>query len=474
MGYPAGYVVAGHVKLLERLGGGGQGTVFKALDLVDEEVVALKFLDGHTDIGQVQREYRPLKRIDHPNIVGARQVAHTEEGEWLIVTDFVDGRSLREHLQEHGQLGLNELRDLGTQLLAALSAIHPDEDELAELLAAENLKPEQFDRLQELQATGLVHRDIKPENLILRRDAHVVLVDFGISARAGTIARTWRWTPGYWPPDLTAGAFDRWDPDVDRYAAGATLFEAACGVLPSEGVDRLAEMVDPHECRPDLPSAVVEFFLDACWPQRDGRFESTADMVEAWRAAWDGFADGQLVAPVPFSPWPVSPEPPLDQLDDNDVRELLVEIVESEGPIRCSRLYDLVKAASGTRPTSRLNQLTYRMASQWNGSLSQVEPLGGGQQDKTVYVKGSDPSVYRTLGERPLPELPEIELRVHVRHAVRWLESAGARRNNLDAIATRVAATLGPELSSTERDDLVRGVRWRVQAIIDRIRQEGP
>jgi len=99
-------------------------------------------------------------------------------------------------------------------------------------------------------------------------------------------------------------------------------------------------------------------------------------------------------------PWDVQTYPNESSLSDEQLRNLIVQIVTAEGPMICSRLYDLVFEATGSRPTSRLNRLVYRMASVWNGRLAQVEPLGGGQQDKTIYIAGKDPRVFRTLGER--------------------------------------------------------------------------
>jgi serine/threonine protein kinase len=287
--YGLGDVVAGRYQLVEPIGAGGFGTVFQANDLIEGRLVALKVLKQDDDVEVVRREFLPLQRLDHPNIVKAGQPAQTRGGRWVIPFELIEGSNLRDRLVKDGPLGADELRDLGTQLLAALSTIHPDEARIAELERRSDegeLAQHTFALLQELKAHGLVHRDIKPENLMIRGDGTVVLVDFGISSRAGTQAKTSRGTYAYWPPDLSVVALDRWGPDIDRYAAGATLFEAACGVLPYLGVDRQEDVAELHAFRSDLPVEVSEFFLDACWPRREDRFTSTVEMAKAWQDAW--------------------------------------------------------------------------------------------------------------------------------------------------------------------------------------------
>jgi serine/threonine protein kinase len=359
-----------------------------------------------------------------------------------------------------GRLDPDELRDLGTQLLSALSTIHPDEARITELEGRSEegqLDQATFDLLRELKADALVHRDINPKNVMIRSDGTVVLVDFGISSRAGTQAKTSSGTYDYWPPDLSVVALDRWDPDVDRYAAGATLFEAACGVLPYHGVDRQEDVAELQAFRSDLPAEVAEFFLDACWPDRDGRFRSTAEMAKAWQDAWTEWEPAS-VAVKPFTPWTFDRHWELIELDDEDLRGLVVEIVETEGPILCRRLYDLVAAAVGERPTAQLNRLVYRMVSQWDGPLSQVEPLGNGQQDKTVYMAGVEPHVVRTLGERELWDLPGVERRAHIAQVRRSLGLANEADGNPAAIADLVAMSLAPDRTPEERADLAERV----------------
>jgi serine/threonine protein kinase len=462
--YGVGDTIGGQFELLERLGAGGFGAVFRARSLIDDNEYAIKLLYKDGGLERVKREFLPLKRIDHANIVRGIQAGQTGEGVWYLVSELVEGQSLDQRLEETGVLDLDDLRQVGMQLLAALAVMHPDEERIAELreLGQDgSLDPEQLALLQELQAGGLVHRDIKPANLIIEASGRLVLVDFGISSRAGTVARTASATEGFVPPDLPLGAIDRWDPDVDRYAAGVTLYLAACGVHPAdrEHVDPLDEILDPGSTEDGVPAGLRSFLLRACWPKREERFSSTTEMLDAWqRIDWDLDMDIAHVANLsPFVPWLVQTYPDESNLTDEQLRSLIVQIVDAEGPVICARLYDLVFEATGSRPTTRLNQLVYRMASAWNGRLAQVEPLGGGQQNKTVFIPGTDPRAFRTLGERRADHLPSVEFQVHVEHARRVLGLADSDEVEPNEILPTILATLSG--SDEERDRAERAVK---------------
>ncbi len=269
----------------------------------------------------------------------------------------------------------------------------------------------------------LGHRDIKPDNVMIDELGSLVLVDFGISSRAGDERGTVSATPEYLPPDLPAIAIGSWDPDMDRYAAGMVIYECLCGER-DRAWDPLVS-VDPLSHQPTLPAELVAFLVRACSPERADRFTTTREMSDAWL--------GLSVTPEPsaddgpgvrfskedleragfsvegrFEPWPVRDIPVSNDLTEAEIEEVLIEIVEAEGPILCGRLYDLFYQASGERPTSLLNRLTYGLVR--SGQLEQIEAPGGGQQDKTVVVPGAVHLVCRPLGERSPWELPGCEI----------------------------------------------------------------
>jgi eukaryotic-like serine/threonine-protein kinase len=108
--YGLGDVVAGRYQLVEPIGAGGFGTVFQANDLIEGRLVALKVLKQDDDVEVVRREFLPLQRLDHPNIVKAGQPAQTRGGRWVIPFELIEGSNLRDRLVKDGPLGADELR----------------------------------------------------------------------------------------------------------------------------------------------------------------------------------------------------------------------------------------------------------------------------------------------------------------------------------------------------------------------------
>jgi hypothetical protein len=182
-------------------------------------------------------------------------------------------------------------------------------------------------------------------------------------------------------------------------------------------------------------------------------------MADAWTAAWT-----ERIPPaadvVPFVAWPIDERWGYYELDDEELRGLVLNIIRAEGPILCRRLYNLIAEAIDERPTARLNRLVYRMVSEWDGPLEQVEPLGNGQQDKTVYVAGTDPHVMRTLGERELWDVPWVELATHRAHARRATGLADESDGDPEEIAALVAQSLAPGASSAAHGELASSVSY--------------
>ena len=217
---------------------------------------------------------------------------------------------------------------------------------------------------------------------------------------------------------------------------------------------RPREVLDPATEDAELPEDLRRFLIRACAPVREERFGTTAEMEEAWHSIeWSLLAPPARVAIEAFEPWTPNRLFRSADLEDEEVRELLIEIVTAEGPLLCSRMYELFAEVTGARPNSRLNRIVYRMVSAWNGRLSQVEPLGGGQQDKTVYLSGTEPRVLRTLGSRQVRELPLIELYSHAAYARRVLGLSDDEESDTSQTAALIATSLA--LDSNDKDELV-------------------
>src|SRR5436853_3986149 len=145
-----------HYRIVSRIGAGGMGEVYLAEDTRLGRRVALKILppDMTGDDERLRRfeqEARASSALNHPNIITIHEVG-THDGTRFIATEFIEGRTLRDHLREH-PLSIHEALDVAIQVASALQAAHQ---------------------------AGIIHRDIKPENIMLRPDGYVKVLDFGI------------------------------------------------------------------------------------------------------------------------------------------------------------------------------------------------------------------------------------------------------------------------------------------------------
>ena len=422
--YKTGSIIDNEFMVLSALGGGAFGLVLRIERLLDGREYAMKIFYSTAAREFVERELRALQAVNHPNINKVVWAGQLRSGEWYLLTELVEGTGLVDYIAPDHLLPPGEFVRMGTQLLDALAALHPDVERIKQLKAMDELDEDAYNELRALEESGLVHRDIKPENIRVRHSGELVLIDFGIASRVGARISTQTSTPGYAPPDFDLTC---WSPDVDLFAAGAVICELACGSVPYPPPN--GGLVDARELRPDLPAELCEFLATACASQRANRFESAVEMRKAlFRVAQDIAAEERsreaatgpeqssdpdnLNLLAPFTPWRGRPLPGASGVSTEQTIEAFVEIVEAEGPLMCRRLYELYVSASGDPGVAsvkrHLNRAAY--AAVRDGMLSQVEPLGGGQADKTVYLPGTPPIVVRERGPRPINQIPPSEV----------------------------------------------------------------
>ncbi|MER5650386.1 serine/threonine-protein kinase [Streptosporangium sp. NPDC002524] len=218
MANDAGRLVAGRYRLMDVLGRGGMGTVWRARDESLHRQVAIKelILPDYLDVSaretlhkRMQREARAAAQLKHPSIITIHDHVVEADGSPWIVTEIVDGPSLDEVLRTRGRLPPRRVAAIGGQILAALTVAH---------------------------AAGITHRDIKPANVLLEGE-RVVLTDFGIAAVEGDVTLTGAGvtlgTPAFISPEQINGhpataASDLW-------SLGATLYAAVEGRRPFDG-----------------------------------------------------------------------------------------------------------------------------------------------------------------------------------------------------------------------------------------------
>lgn len=244
-------------------GTGATSRVFRAVEVRSGHPVALKrlhrqLLRSEEARARLKREFEALSRLRHPGLVAVRDVL-VWQGDPTVVMDFIAGEDLDRRIAEQGPVS----GAFATQLAIAL-----------------------FEMLSAAHGAGIVHRDVKPQNVRIAEDGRFHLLDFG-SARFDaasqlTAAGTSVGTPDYMAPELFAGSV--YDPRVDIYGVGATLYKALTGGAPqvADSLTELAyrrtrEPVPPvRSLRPDVPQALAQV-VDRCLQRAPSdRFSSCA------------------------------------------------------------------------------------------------------------------------------------------------------------------------------------------------------
>ena len=271
-----------HYRIVEQLGGGGMGVVYKAEDLRLGRTVALKFLAPQLSqdadaVTRFKNEARAASGLDHPGICTIHSIEEAPDGRLFIAMAFCDGETLKRRL-ESGPLPLAGALRIARQTADALAQAH---------------------------ARGIVHRDIKPANLILTPPGEVKIVDFGVAklidAPAVTTTGAWVGTPAYMSPEQAASGVV--DARSDLWALGAVLFEMLTGRPPFRG-DNAAAIVssilydDPpplDTLRPGTPSTVTAIVRRLLAKDRSARYSTAAELSEDLRAVQQ-VAAGETIA----------------------------------------------------------------------------------------------------------------------------------------------------------------------------------
>ena len=250
----------GDYEILNELGAGGMGKVYKVRNVISDRIEAMKILlpdlAGRQELAaRFQREIKVLAALDHPNIAALR-TALTLDNQLVMIMEYVEGTTLTQRLQQ-GPIPVADAVNYIGQVLDALSYAHQQH---------------------------VIHRDIKPANMMLTPQGVVKLMDFGI-ARSGddstlTMTGTTLGSLGYMSPEQVKG--EPTDARSDLYSVGISLYEMVTGRRPfreSSDYSIMAAQVNqpptpPIELKPGLPPALNEIILLAIAKDPAGRFQS--------------------------------------------------------------------------------------------------------------------------------------------------------------------------------------------------------
>ena len=330
-----------HYKILEKLGEGGMGVVYKAEDTKLKRMVALKFLpkeltnvgaNGDSPVERFHREAQAAAALNHPNIVTIHEINEFDD-QTYIAMEYVEGDTLKDIIckgEITSPLHLDQILDITTQICTGLQKAHE---------------------------AGIVHRDIKPQNILLDKDNRVKILDFGLAKLKGishlTKEASTIGTIHYMSPEQATGK--EVDHRSDIWSLGVVLYEIVTGQLPFKGEYEQAVMYSIRNEEPEpvtglrtgVPMALERIVNKAYTKKPDERYQHINDMIvdlKKLRKDFDsGFSEETLkkksvpsIAVLPFRD--MSPQKDQDYFCEGIAEELIDALVKVEGLKVASRM----------------------------------------------------------------------------------------------------------------------------------------
>ena len=269
-----GTLISEKYKLVDELGRGHLGVVYRAINVHDKKPFAIKILTSHDerDVQRFQREMRAAGKLSHPNVVQVFDIGSTTGGDHYLVMELVEGDTLRKTIRSEGNLPVSRCLNIFRQACDALEHLHNH---------------------------GIVHRDLKPANIMLvpqeEKPESVKLVDFGLALPADpeqakaekvTLEGYVTGTPAYMSPEQCLAAHV--DSRSDIYSLGCVMFRALTGLAPIAGATPRDTMTKQVKSPPtpfaraanatNIPAALQTIILRCLEKNPEDRYQTVTDL----------------------------------------------------------------------------------------------------------------------------------------------------------------------------------------------------
>lgn len=260
-----GQKIDGRYQIIRTIGEGGMANVYLAYDTILEREVAVKVLRGDLAndekfVKRFQREAKAASSLNHPNIVEMYDVGE-DDGNYFIVMEYVNGKTLKNLIKKRGALSLSETIDIMLQLTSGIAVAHD---------------------------SYIIHRDLKPQNVMILEDGRVKITDFGIAVALNSMELTQTnsvmGSVHYLPPEQANGNGATVKSDI--YSLGILMYELLTGKLPFKGdnaveiaIKQMKEKLPSITAQnPNIPQSVENVVLKACAKNPENRYDSVKEM----------------------------------------------------------------------------------------------------------------------------------------------------------------------------------------------------